>query len=44
MKKHLKRFLSMMMAVLLFFGIVPSNGFAAEYEYVGYISMIAYNG
>ena len=44
MKKHLKRFLSMMMAVLLCFGIVPSNAFAAEYEYDGYISMIDYNG
>ena len=44
MKKHLKRFLSMMMAVLLCFGIVPSNAFAAEYDYDGYISMIDYNG
>ena len=35
MKKHLKRFLSMMMAVLLCFGIVPSNAFAAEYDYNG---------
>ena len=34
----------MMMAVLLCFGIVPSNAFAAEYEYDGYISMIDYNG
>lgn len=42
MKKHLKRFLSMMMAVLLCFGIVPSNAFAAEYDYDGYISMIDY--
>lgn len=33
-----------MMAVLLCFGIVPSNAFAAEYEYDGYISMIDYNG
>ena len=39
MKKHLKRFLSMMMAVLLCFGIVPSNAFAAEYDYDGYISI-----
>ena len=31
----------MMMAVLLCFGIVPSNAFAAEYDYDGYISMIA---
>ena len=42
MKKYLKRLLSMMMAVLLCFGIVPSNAFAAEYEYDGYISMIDY--
>lgn len=34
----------MMMAVLLCFGIVPSNAFAAEYDYDGYISMIDYNG
>ena len=44
MKKHLKRFLSMMMAVLLCFGIVPSNAFAAEYNYDGYISMIDHQG
>ena len=44
MKKHLKRFLSMMMAVLLCFGIVPSNAFAAEYDYDGYISMIDHQG
>lgn len=43
-EKHLKRFLSMMMAVLLCFGIVPNNAFAAEYDYDGYISMIDYNG
>lgn len=43
MKKYLKRLLSMMMAVLLCFGIVPSNAFAAEYEYDGYISMIDYS-
>lgn len=43
MKKHLKRLLSMMMAVLLCFGIFPSSAFAAEYEYDGYISMIDYN-
>lgn len=40
MKKHLKRLLSMMMAVLLCFGIFPSSAFAKEYEYDGYISMI----
>lgn len=40
MKKHLKRLLSVMMAVLLCFGVLPSSAFAAEYEYDGYISMI----
>lgn len=40
MKKHLKRLLSLMMAVLLCFGIFPSSAFAKEYEYDGYISMI----
>lgn len=40
MKKHLKRLLSMMMAVLLCLGIFPSSAFAKEYEYDGYISMI----
>ena len=40
MKKHLKRLLSIMMAVLLCFGIFPSSAFAKEYEYDGYISMI----
>ena len=44
MKKYLKRLLSVMMAVLLCFGIVPSSAFAAEYEYEGYISMIDLNG
>ena len=33
-----------MMAVLLCFGIVPSNAFAAEYDYDGYISMIDHQG
>ena len=40
MKKHLKRLLSMIMALLLCFGIFPSSAFAKEYEYDGYISMI----
>lgn len=40
MKKHLKRLLSLMMAVLLCLGIFPSSAFAKEYEYDGYISMI----
>lgn len=40
MKKHLKRLLSVMMTVLLCFGVLPSSAFAAEYEYDGYISMI----
>ena len=44
MKKHLKRLLSMMMAVLLCLGMMPSNAFAAEYEYDGYISMIDHQG
>ncbi len=44
MKKHLKRLLSMMMAVLLCLGIMPSNAFAAEYKYDGYISMIDHQG
>lgn len=43
MKKHLKRLLSLMMAVLLCFGIFPSSAFAKEYEYDGYISMISHN-
>lgn len=43
MKKHLKKLLSIMMAVLFCLGIVPSGVFAAEYEYDGYISMIDYN-
>ena len=43
MKKHLKRLLSLMMAVLLCFGIFPSSAFAKEYEYDGYISMIDHN-
>lgn len=42
MKKHLKRLLSMMMAVLLCIGILPSSAFAASYDYDGYISMIDY--
>lgn len=43
MKKHLKRLLSMMMAVLLCLGIFPSGAFAASYDYDGYISMIDHN-
>ena len=43
MKKHLKKLLSVMLAALLCFGIVPSSVFAAEYEYDGYISMIDHN-
>lgn len=43
MKKHLKRLLSLMMAVLLCFGIFPSSAFAASYDYDGYISMIDHN-
>ena len=40
MKKHLKRLLSLMMAVLLCIGVMPSSAFAASYDYDGYISMI----
>ena len=43
MKKHFKKLLSVMLAALLCFGIVPSSVFAAEYEYDGYISMIDHN-
>lgn len=43
MKKHLKRLLSLMMAVLLCLGIMPSSAFAASYDYDGYISMIDHN-
>lgn len=43
MKKHLKRLLSMMMAVLLCIGVMPSSAFAASYDYDGYISMIDHN-
>ena len=43
MKKHLKRMLSLMMAVLLCLGIMPSSAFAASYDYDGYISMIDHN-
>lgn len=42
MKKHLKRLLSVMMAVLLCIGFLPSSAFAAPYDYDGYISMIDY--
>ena len=40
MKKHLKRLLSMMMAVLLCFGIFPSSAFAADNGYDGFASII----
>ena len=43
MKKHLKRLLSMMIAVLLCIGVMPSSAFAASYDYEGYISMIDHN-
>ena len=43
MKKHLKRLLSLMMAVLLCIGVMPSSAFAASYDYDGYISMIDHN-
>ena len=44
MKKHLTRLLSLLIAVLLCFGIFPSSALAAEYEYDGYISMIDHKG
>ena len=43
MKKHLKRLLSLMMAVLLCIGVMPSSAFAASYDYDGDISMIDHN-
>ena len=43
MKKHLKRLLSLMMAILLCIGVMPSSAFAASYDYDGYISMIDHN-
>ena len=42
--KNLKRVLSLMMAVLLCFGIFPGSAFAAENDYDGYLAMIEYNG
>ena len=43
MKKHIKKWLSVFMAVLLCFGILPSSAFAEEYA-DGYISMIDHSG
>ena len=40
--KNLKRVLSLMMAVLLCFGLLPSSAFAAENDYDGYLAMIEY--
>ena len=40
MKKHLTRLLSLMMAVLLCFGIFPSSAFAADNGYDGFASII----
>ena len=42
--KNLKRVLSLMMAVLLCFGLFPGSAFAAENDYDGYLAMIEYNG
>ena len=40
--KNLKRVLSLMMAVLLCFGLFPGSAFAAENDYDGYLAMIEY--
>ncbi len=40
MKKHLKRLLSVMMAVLLCLGSLPGSAFAASSDYDGYMSVI----
>ena len=40
--KNLKRVLSLMMAVLLCFGLLPGSAFAAENDYDGYLAMIEY--
>ena len=42
--KNLKRVLSLMMAVLLCFGLLPGSAFAAENDYDGYLAMIEYKG
>ena len=42
--KNLKRVLSLMMAVLLCFGVLPGSAFAAENDYDGYLAMIEYKG
>ena len=43
MKEHLKRLLSLMMAVLLCIGVIPSKAFASSNNYDGYMSIISYN-
>lgn len=40
--KNLKRVLSLMMAVLLCFGLFPGSALAAENDYDGYLAMIEY--
>lgn len=40
--KNLKRVLSLMMAVLLCFGLFPGSALAAEDDYDGYLAMIEY--
>ena len=42
--KNLKRVLSLMMAVLLCFGLFPGSALAAENDYDGYLAMIEYKG
>lgn len=42
--KNLKRTLSLLLAVLLCFGLLPASAFAAESDYDGYLAMIEYKG
>lgn len=44
MKKQLKKLLSVFLAALLCFGILPGTASAAGFEYEGYLSMIEYPG
>ena len=44
MKKQLKKLLSIFLAVLLCFGVLPGTASAAGFEYEGYLSMIEYPG
>ena len=42
--KNLKRTLSLLLAVLLCFGLLPASAFATESNYDGYLAMIEYKG